>query len=187
LSAILLLAPGIPMLFMGEEHGAIEPFRYFVDFQGPLGQAVRDGRRNEFAKFADFADPARREQIPDPVDPATFHASAIDWRRQSEPAHRDWLEHHGALLRIRQTEIAPRLAGATAGSFALPRPNLLRVDWPVGDGVLRLIAWLSRDALEGIDLQMTGRQLWPLSSTGGHLTRLPPWYVGWYLDASDGR
>ena len=67
-SAILLLSPQTPLLFMGEEFGAQTPFLFFCDFEEDLAAAVTDGRRNEFARFARFSDPAAREGIPDPND-----------------------------------------------------------------------------------------------------------------------
>ncbi|MGV3654966.1 MAG: malto-oligosyltrehalose trehalohydrolase, partial [Noviherbaspirillum sp.] len=65
--ALLLLSPQIPLLFMGEEAGAREPFLYFTSHPDPrLADAVRSGRREEFARFPAFSDPAARERIPDP-------------------------------------------------------------------------------------------------------------------------
>ena len=64
--ALLLLSPQIPLLFMGEETASRSPFLFFTDHGPELAEAVREGRRNEFARFADFADPAKRERIPDP-------------------------------------------------------------------------------------------------------------------------
>ena len=64
--AILLLAPSPPLLFMGEEFGAETPFLFFCDFEKDLAAAVTAGRRNEFARFVQFSDPAERERIPDP-------------------------------------------------------------------------------------------------------------------------
>ena len=78
-AAIILLAPAIPMLFMGEEFGATTPFRFFCDFSGELGKAVTQGRRREFARFARFADPAAQSTIPDPNAEETFLASKLDW------------------------------------------------------------------------------------------------------------
>ena len=62
--AVYLLLPQIPMLFMGEEWGAAQPFPFFCDFGPDLAQAVRKGRREEFARFPEFEDPAVRERIP---------------------------------------------------------------------------------------------------------------------------
>jgi maltooligosyltrehalose trehalohydrolase len=77
MTAMLLLSPHIPLLFMGEEHGDERPFFFFTDFEGELARAVREGRRREFASFASFT--GSEEEIPDPNDPATFAASRPDW------------------------------------------------------------------------------------------------------------
>ena len=57
LASVYLLAPQIPMLFMGEEWGATSPFPFFCDFTGELAEAVRKGRREEFSRFPEFSDP----------------------------------------------------------------------------------------------------------------------------------
>ncbi|MGE5767337.1 MAG: malto-oligosyltrehalose trehalohydrolase, partial [Bacteroidota bacterium] len=72
LTAILLLSPQIPLLFMGEDWGETHPFAFFTDFHGELADAVREGRRREFRRFPAFADPAARERIPDPNAENTF-------------------------------------------------------------------------------------------------------------------
>ena len=66
-----LLSPFTPMLFMGEEHGEAAPFQFFSDhIDEEIAVATREGRRREFAGFAEFAG----EEVPDPQDPATFRA-----------------------------------------------------------------------------------------------------------------
>ena len=78
-----LLSPYVPMLFMGEEYGENAPFQFFSDhIDESIAQATRDGRRAEFASFAEFAD----EEIPDPQDPATFERSKLTRRRDPELA-----------------------------------------------------------------------------------------------------
>src|SRR5262249_6807085 len=109
--ALQLLAPQIPLMFMGEEDASITPFLYFTDHEGELGKAVREGRRREFATFSDFADPERRADIPDPNAEETYERS----RPQAHPelsASRRALYRH--LLNVRRTVIVPRLAGARA-------------------------------------------------------------------------
>jgi malto-oligosyltrehalose trehalohydrolase len=64
IAAIYLLAPQIPMLFMGEEWAAAQPFPFFCDFEAELGEAVRKGRREEFAKFPEFHDERRASVFP---------------------------------------------------------------------------------------------------------------------------
>jgi maltooligosyltrehalose trehalohydrolase len=73
-ASLLLLAPHLPLLFMGEEYGEDRPFPFFCSFGDPhLIQAVRDGRQREFAAFA------WQGEVPDPHDPATFAAAKLRW------------------------------------------------------------------------------------------------------------
>ena len=102
---LLLLAPQIPMLFMGEEDGATSPFLFFTDFHDALADAVREGRRREFSKFPAFADPAARAAIPDPNAQSTFEAS----RPQPGPDAAAWRALMGHLLRLRREHLAPHL------------------------------------------------------------------------------
>ena len=72
----------VPMLFMGEEWGSKAPFPFFCDFQGELADAVRNGRRNEFAgAYAKY-----RDEIPDPLDVSTFQAAMLDWEAREPGA-----------------------------------------------------------------------------------------------------
>ena len=69
----VLLSPFIPLLFMGEEYGETAPFQYFVSHSDPaLIEAVRQGRREEFAAFA------WQGEVPDPQDEATFRRSRLN-------------------------------------------------------------------------------------------------------------
>ena len=134
-TATLLLAPSVPLLFMGDEFGTRAPFLYFCDFQGELARAVRDGRRKEFAAFARFADAKVREQIPDPNAEATFTASKLPWAELARPEAAAHLERIRALLALRQGLIVPRLAGeAHAAAFEVIAPTGIAVDWTLGDG-----------------------------------------------------
>jgi maltooligosyltrehalose trehalohydrolase len=75
-----ILAPFVPLLFMGEEYGEDAPFQFFSDhIDEEIAQATREGRRAEFAAFAEFG----KEQIPDPQEPATFERSKLT--RRSDP------------------------------------------------------------------------------------------------------
>lgn len=65
-TVLLLLSPMIPLVFMGDEFAAEQPFLFFTSHHGELAKLVREGRRNEFAAFSAFTDPHKREQIPDP-------------------------------------------------------------------------------------------------------------------------
>ena len=96
-AAILLLAPYVPLLFMGEEYAERSPFLYFVSHGDPdLIEAVREGRRQEFAAFG------WRGEIPDPQSEATFAASGPRWERAGEGEHAAVLALYRDLLRLRR-------------------------------------------------------------------------------------
>jgi maltooligosyltrehalose trehalohydrolase len=106
-AAVLLLSPYIPLLFMGEEYGETNPFLYFVSHGDPdLVQAVRDGRRKEFAAFG------RRGQVPDPASEATFERSRLDWSRAGQGSHAGLRALYTDLLHRRRIERALRPGSA---------------------------------------------------------------------------
>jgi len=138
-TALLLLSPMIPLMFMGDEWGASEPFLFFTDFHDELADAVREGRRGEFADFAAFADPAQRERIPDPNAVQTFEASrpAVDallLETDKGQDHRSWLELYRTLLEIRREHIVPRLPGARALGAEVLADKAVSARWLLGDG-----------------------------------------------------
>jgi maltooligosyltrehalose trehalohydrolase len=96
-AALLLTAPFTPMLFQGEEWGATSPFQYFTDHDPELGEAVSEGRRNEFAAFG--WDPA---ELPDPQATRTFEASRLVWEELDQPVHAGLLAWHRELLSLRR-------------------------------------------------------------------------------------
>ena len=142
LTAVLLLSPQIPLLFMGEDWGETRPFCFFTDFHGELADAVRKGRRNEFKKFDAFLDPALREEIPDPNAPSTFEASKIDWRRPTTPEGEGWHALYKHLLQVRHREVVPRLKGigGHAGRIARLDEGIVDVVWTMGDGATMTMA-----------------------------------------------
>ena len=174
--AITLLAPMIPMLFMGEEWGSTAPFPFFCDFQGDLADAVRNGRRTEFAgAYAKHGD-----EVPDPLDEATFRSAVLDWNaRGLGKAHRR-LALVQELLSIRRQKIIPRLAGARFGEAPVEDNGLLTASWRMGDGAtLRLLANLSGQAVAHNPNELTGSRIW-----GGDVgTSIAPWSVFWHIGA----
>ncbi|MFJ5295964.1 malto-oligosyltrehalose trehalohydrolase [Pseudomonas sp. NPDC088368] len=153
-TALLLLSPMIPLMFMGDEWGASEPFLFFTDFHDELADAVREGRRGEFADFAAFADPAKREQIPDPNALKTFEASrpafdALLLETDKGQDHRSWLALYRELLAIRREHIVPRLEGAKALGADVLADKAVSARWQLGDGqVLRIDLNLSEHAVQ---------------------------------------
>jgi len=131
--ACLLLSPHVPMFFMGEEFAAATPFLYFCDFGPELAQAVANGRRAEFSRFAAFADPKARAAIPDPGSVDTFARSKLDWPCRARAPHRERLELVRELLRLRREHVVPRLAGMPKGGRYTVQDGVLRVSWTLGE------------------------------------------------------
>ena len=148
LTAILLLSPQIPLLFMGEEWGETRPFGFFTDFHGELGDLVREGRRKEFGKWPEFALQANREKIADPNAEPTFAGSRLDWSKSRQAGHSARLEFVRTLLHLRQREIVPLLAsmGPNAGRAESLGDWAFRVSWQAGDRSLQLLANLSLES-----------------------------------------
>jgi len=172
--AITLLAPITPMLFMGEEWGSKVPFPFFCDFHGNLADAIRKGRRKEYDwAYAKFGD-----EVPDPLDAATFQSAVLDWDARNQPAGKRRLALVRELLAIRQREITPRLAGAAFGDAQTADNGLLTASWRIGDGaMLRLTANLSVNEMVRTSTQTTGTPMW-----GGEPgERIPPWSVFWHI------
>jgi maltooligosyltrehalose trehalohydrolase len=96
-AAILLCAPNLPMLFMGEEFGASSPFDYFTSFADPaLARAVSEGRRREYEPFF------KSRAFPDPQAPETFDRSRIDWAESTCSPHSELLAFYRALIALRK-------------------------------------------------------------------------------------
>lgn len=146
LTAILLLSPHIPLLFMGEEWGETNPFCFFADFHGELADKVREGRRREFAGFAAFA-ATSVGSIPDPNAPSTFEASKIDWGKIHTEDAKGWLTFIRVLLNVRHEHIVPLLAGAggNAGEIIAVGDGVIAIDWRLHGGTLSLRANLSQE------------------------------------------
>jgi maltooligosyltrehalose trehalohydrolase len=134
--ALLLLAPQIPLLFMGEEYGSRAPFLYFTDHKPELARLVREGRHREFAHFSAFADERRRARIPDPNDPATFALSIPD------PAEADprTLAQSRLLLDLRARHIVPRLPGTSSLAAGPVGDTGVLARWAMGDSAELVIA-----------------------------------------------
>ncbi|HWT06563.1 MAG TPA: DUF3459 domain-containing protein, partial [Xanthomonadales bacterium] len=183
-TAVLLLAPAIPLLFMGEEWAASTPFLFFAGFGGELALAVTEGRRREFAAWPSFADPATRDRIPDPQDPATMRASVLRWDERAQPAHAAMLALHRELLALRARLIVPRLAsGAYGDGFHMLGPTAFDVRWRFGDGTrLTLIANLGAQPAT-VSSAARGARIFALGDVPANAdaAALPPWSAGWFL------
>ena len=127
-TALLLLCPFVPLLFMGEEYAARNPFLFFTSHNDELAELVREGRRSEFKHFSAFQDEVRRLAIPDPNAPGTFDASVAD---QADPAMFGFVQD---LLALRQKHVVAGIPGCRSLDAEILAPGALRAEWQLGTG-----------------------------------------------------
>ena len=195
-TALLLLSPPTPFLFMGDEFAAAQPFLFFCDFNefGPdLAKAITEGRRREFSSFARFSDPDVRERIPDPNAVATFTDSILDWQTISDEPHRQTLALYQQLLTLRREWITPRLAGMGNGApqTTVHSDSAFSASWRLGDGSrLLLSANLGEAPIElpnATVASVDGAQLIFATANLDHdalgqgLSHFAPWSLAWHL------
>jgi malto-oligosyltrehalose trehalohydrolase len=152
MAAIYLLSPQIPMLFMGEEWDARQPFPYFCDFNDDLNEIVRNGRREELSRLPGFSDGDSASDAPDPTKRETFLSAKLDWQEATVGEGAARLAYYRDLLAIRRNEIIPRLSGIRGGSGDYSADGAsVAVSWTLGDGTsLKLLANVGSEPLEGI-------------------------------------
>lgn len=177
--ALLLLSPHVPMLFMGEEYGARQPFLYFCDYEGELAAAITNGRRAEFAQFAAFADAAARASIPDPNDPQTFERSRLQWHERDAGEYKEWVEYTKTLLRLRAEHIAPLIPSLTVDAARHSvLQDVVQVEWPAPTATLHLEANFgarSRSSSLGPGVLIHS------SSAAFVRNEIGPWEVRWWI------
>jgi len=177
-SALLLLLPQTPLLFMGQEWAASSPFLYFTDHEPALGRLVTEGRRQEFAAFQAFTDPITRAQIPDPQDPSTFVLSRLSWDERLALPHAGVEQLYRTLLHLRKHD--PVLAdprapydvwAADAGTVALRRGPWLLVTRLRTAGTVRVAADPSDVVLTTEDEMFGGGRAAPAVEEQGRAIR----------------
>ena len=181
IAAVYLFLPQTPMLFMGEEWGSVEPFPFFCDFGAELAQAVRKGRRREFAKFVERLSKTRRAGTPDPQAEATFAAAKLDWSKLEDPAHGAVLQWYRRALAARRAHIQPLLPGLTGkhAHHTTLGEGVVAVAWETPAGTLMLAANLTATATGGFPSK-AGETIWQEGDPGDG-TRFGPWTVRWSL------
>ncbi len=105
-TALMLLGPGTPMLFQGQEFAASSPFLFFADHGPELNQQILEGRAEFLAQFPSLATPAMQKLFADPGDPATFERCKLD--HSERQTHRQIYDLHCDLLKLRREEPAFR-------------------------------------------------------------------------------
>ena len=172
-SVLLLLAPHPPLLFMGEEWAAPEPFPWFCDFEPQLQESVRVSREQEFPGSAD------------PGAPATFAAARLDWSRLRERRHARVLREYRRLLALRRRVIVPLLPRMRAARCVQAADlNAFAVEWSSDEATLRLLANLSAQRSR-LPAPAAGRVVFATHPGIRRLRaagELPPWSVLWLLE-----
>lgn len=187
-TVLLLLAPSPPLLFMGQEWGAREPFPFFCNFSADIAPNVTRGRRNEFAHFAQFRDAATREAIPDPCAVHTFESARLDWSVTTLSPHREWLALHRELLAVRHRHITRHLRGARGDTVELLSSHALRAAWRLADGQrLTVYANLGSEEVELLRAPASAPLYCSPESLSQALAsgRLPAFAVACYLESNN--
>jgi malto-oligosyltrehalose trehalohydrolase len=183
-AAVYLLLPQVPMLFIGEEWGATQPFPFFCDFGGDLADAIRKGRREEFARFPEFHDPAMRERIPDPLSEETFASAKLAWQDVAREPHAGRLDWYRRILAVRHQHIIPHLSHIRSGGrFEVLGDGAVVVRWALAesDQHLVLAANLSAGVRERFP-PASGRILWREGDCGDG-GAFGPFAVRWSIEA----
>lgn len=149
LTAIMLLAPQIPFLFMGEDYGESQPFYFFCDYAGELGDIVRKGRMAEAEGFGGLKDGRSKDELPDPNAQSTFDGSKLDWRRAESEEGRRRRDLVRDLNRLRQQHVVPLLkaTGRMHAKVLSAGDGGLAIDWQMDGATLQLRANLAATPL----------------------------------------
>lgn len=100
LAGAVFVSPFVPLLFMGEEWAETNPFQYFVSHtEQELAEAVRKGRKSEFAAFH------LEGEAPDPVAVSTFEDSKLQWALTDQPSHRTMLDYYRKWIALRKEQM----------------------------------------------------------------------------------
>jgi malto-oligosyltrehalose trehalohydrolase len=180
-ASVYLLLPQIPMLFMGEEWNASRPFPFFCDFGPELADAVRKGRREEFARFPEF-----RDRLPDPLAEATFASAKLRWDELAQGEHAGWLAWYRRILAVRRDSIVPLLREQIrhGGEFTVLGEGAVRVVWSLRhSGQLTLIANLSGAAIRFVPPHGAST-IWREGEIDETAGTFPPWSVRWAIEGS---
>jgi maltooligosyltrehalose trehalohydrolase len=123
---MMLLGPGTPMLFQGQEFAASSPFFYFADFAGELAQLTQQGRAKFLSQFPSVAQPDMQERLRDPADPETWARSKLDLDERQR--HSGMYALHRDLLRLRREDPVFRAQrrGGLDGAVLGPEAFVLR-------------------------------------------------------------
>ena len=149
LASVMMLSPYIPFLFMGEEYGETQPFYFFCDYTGELGEIVRKGRMAEAEGFGGLKEGKSVADLPDPNAVSTFTGSKLVWERTESAKGRKWRQLVTQLIAVRQTSIVPLLKwrGRVESTSIETAEGAVAISWRFGDATLELRANLTEAPL----------------------------------------
>ena len=147
MSALLLLSPGTPMLFQGQEFAASSPFYYFADHKTDLSKLIHEGRRKFLGQFRSLARPEMKGCFADPGNPSTFEHSKLDFRDRERNAQQYLL--YKDLIRMRREDpvFRSQRPRGVDGAVLGPEAFILRFFGDDGDDRLLVVNF-------GIDLHL---------------------------------
>lgn len=187
-TALMLLAPFPPLLFMGEEFGATTPFLFFCDFSPEFAEKVARGRRQGFERSSEYTDQARLNSIPDPGAIESYQRSCLNWEeRKGEAGCRFW-QLYKKLLTLRQIHIIPRLSNMKGGKakYRVIGRMALQARWILGDGSqLQVVANFATQAIE-MPQSLSGTILYSDSLITGSAVKqqtIAPQSIIWFLES----
>jgi maltooligosyltrehalose trehalohydrolase len=139
MTMLILLAPGTPMLFQGQEFASSKPFFYFASHGSDLAKLVEDGRRVFLSQFRSLATQEMQVVVPNPADPETFSRSKLDLSERA--THREIYDLHRDLLRLRREDPVFRAQGmgGVDGAVLGDEAFVLRFFGDAGDDRLLVI------------------------------------------------
>lgn len=179
-AAAYLLAPQIPMLFQGEEWAASTPFTFFCDVEGELADKVREGRRNEFSRFPEYANPEARRAIPDPVSEQTFQSAKLRWREREDSFHAEMLAWYRRILAARTARIVPLIPDlARGGRYRVGDQGVVEARWEGESGTVLSVVLNLSGMPKLLEHVIEGRTVWIEGHKVG--AALGPWTVVWTL------
>jgi maltooligosyltrehalose trehalohydrolase len=168
MTALLLLLPGTPMLFQGQEFGSTAPFLYFADHESPLADAIKRGRAEFLSQFPSLALPAMQSRLAAPQERETFERCKLDWRESER--HDTVVLLHRDLIAMRRSDVAfaRQERGAVDGTVLAPEAFALRFAAPEPHDERLLIVNL------GVDVDAASFPE-PLLAAGDGLTWVTRW------------
>ena len=167
MTALLMLMPGTPMLFQGQEFGATTPFLYFCDHKAEISKAVREGRAAFLSQFRSLSLPEMQPIFADPGNPHTFEMAKLDFNERISNAEAYQL--HKDLIALRRNDPV----------FSNPVP--LGVDGAVLSAYAFVLRYFSRTHGHRLLVVNLGTDLYLSPSPEPLIAPLPgkSWHVLW--------